>query len=401
MTSLSSSRARTRHVFASAAAAALAVSLAACAPDGTAASPATAPAASTPAEPTATPSPTPTIDAAAQRVADMDVRERAASVVMGHVATPDPAAVADYVAGNALGGFLLMGANVDGDPADLRALTAALDTDPGFPPLIAIDQEGGDVSRLPWDDLPSGLTLKDAAPDAAREAFRGRAALVAEAGANVNFGLVADVTADPSMFIYRRALGTTPDAAAERIAAAVEGERGTVASTLKHFPGHGAAPGDSHAGIPVTDLTLDQWRQSEAKPFAAGIDAGAELLMFGHLRYTSVDDDPASLSTEWHRIARDDLGFDGVIVSDDLGMLESSGEERYADPVANAVGALAAGTDLVLTVVGTDATTAPRIVDGIVAAVDEGRLPAARLDEAATRVAELRLQLGTAAPATR
>ena len=78
-------------------------------------------------------------------------------------------------------------------------------------------------------------------------------------------------------------------------------------------------------------------------------------------------------------------------------MLESSGEAAYTDPVENAVQALAAGTDLVLTVVGTDATTAPRIVDGIVAAVEDGRLPADRLDDAATRVAALRLDLASGA----
>ncbi len=145
-----------------------------------------------------------------------------------------------------------MGANVPGSEDALRAVTAALTVDPGLPPVIAIDQEGGDVSRLPWDGFPSSLVLKDQPPAAARDAFAGRAALVQRAGIGVNFGVVADVTADRSMFIYRRALGTTPAAAAERVAAAVTGEGGAAASTLKHFPGHGSAPGDSHAGIPAS-----------------------------------------------------------------------------------------------------------------------------------------------------
>lgn len=367
---------------------------AACAPTPEAPS-ASLPPSATSASPTPTPTPTLTVvpSAAEARVEAMDLRERAASVVMGHVATPDATTVGDYVRGNALGGFLLMGANIGADAAEVRALTGAMVADPAFPPLVAVDQEGGDVSRLRWDDLPSALTLKDAPPEAVRDAFAARAALVADAGANVNFGLVADVTDDPGMFIYRRALGTTPDTAAARVAAAVAGEQGTVASTLKHFPGHGAAPGDSHAGIPGSGMSIEQWRQSEEPPFAAGVDAGAEMLMFGHLRYTAVDDAPASLSSEWHRIAREELSFEGVIVSDDLGMLQSSGEAAYADPVDNAVQALAAGTDLVLTVVGTDASTAPRIVDGIVAAVQDGRLSADRLDDAATRVAALRLDL--------
>jgi beta-N-acetylhexosaminidase len=278
------------------------------------------------------------------------------------------------------------------DEGALRAVTTAMTTDAAFPPLLAIDQEGGDVSRLSWDDLPSARTLRSAAPDETRDAFAARAALVARAGIDVNFGIVADVTADPGMFISRRALGTDPTAGAERVAAAVAGEGGQVLSTLKHFPGHGAAPGDSHAGIPQTDETRERWRATDAVPFAAGIRAGAPVLMFGHLRYSAVDAAPASLSAEWHRIAREELGFTGVSVTDDLGMLQASGEPAYADPVANAVQALAAGNDMVLAVVFTDEGSAGRIVDGIVAAVDAGVLPAARLDEAATRVAQLRLE---------
>lgn len=332
-----------------------------------------------------------TRERAAARVAAMTLREKAASVVMGHIPTTDPAAAAAYVTANGLGGFILMGANVSGDEDALRALTSALTPDPAFPTLIAVDQEGGDVSRLPWDDLPAARTLKDAPPDAARDAFAARAALVDRAGIAVNFGIVADVTSDRSMFIFRRALGADPAGAAERVRAAVLGEGGQAASTLKHFPGHGAAPGDSHTGIPETGETLDEWRTSDAVPFAAGIEAGAPLLMYGHLRYSAVDSAPASLSAEWHRIAREELGFTGVSVTDDLGMLQASGEPAYADPVANAVSALAAGNDLVLSVMFTTADSAPRLVDGIVAAVDSGALPAERLDEAATRVADLRL----------
>lgn len=335
--------------------------------------------------------------AARARVAAMDLRQKAASVVMGHIPTTDPAEASDYLRRTGIGGFLLMGANIPADEAALRGLTAALHgDDASFPPLLAVDQEGGDVSRLHGDGFGSALTLKGAAPAEVEAAFAARAALVARAGIDVNFGIVADVTADPGMFIFRRALGTTPDAAAASVAAAVAGESDTAASTLKHFPGHGTAPGDSHAGIPQTDESLDAWRAADAVPFAAGIDAGAPLLMYGHLRFTAVDAAPASLSAEWHRIARDDLGFDGVAITDDLGMLQASGEPQYADPVANAVAALVAGNDMVLTVVASTAETAPRTVDGIVAAVENGTLSVERLDEAATRVAQLRLERAAA-----
>jgi beta-N-acetylhexosaminidase len=326
----------------------------------------------------------------------MSLRERAASVVMGHIPTTDTEALHGYMAADGLGGFLLMGANVPDDEAALRGITEALVVDPALPPLIAVDQEGGDVSRLAWDDFPAPYQLQTAAAGEVQAAYAGRAQLLRAAGIPVNFGIVADVTADSGAFIHRRILGTTPEAAAERVAAAVRGEQGTVLSTLKHFPGHGAAAGDSHSSIPTTTKSIDEWRATDAVPFRAGIDAGAPLLMFGHLAFTAVDPAPASMSPEWHRIAREELGFEGVTITDDLGMLEASGLPQYADPVANAVTALAAGNDMVLTVVYSTPDTATRIVDGIVAAVESGALPAERLDEAATRVMELRMAVAEA-----
>ncbi len=320
----------------------------------------------------------------------MSVRERAASVVMGTIATQERAALADYMA-QGYGGFILMSENVPATPEELADVTASLVVDPGVPPLIAIDQEGGAVSRLPWDDAAAAQALQQAPPGETEAAFARRADLVAQGGANVNFGIVADVPADASSFIAPRALGTDPASASERVAAAVAGESGRVLSTVKHFPGHGAAPGDSHQSIPSTDLTLDDWRAADAEPFAAGVDAGAELLMFGHLAYTSVDDAPASLSARWHDIARDELGFDGVAITDDLGMLASSGDAGYADPVANAVEAIAVGNDMVLMIATSTPRTAGEIADGIAAAVDDGTIPDERLQEAAERVMALRL----------
>ncbi|MCR2800975.1 glycoside hydrolase family 3 N-terminal domain-containing protein [Microbacterium sp. zg-Y818] len=334
---------------------------------------------------------------ARQLVAAMSTRERAASVVMGHIPTSDPSALRDYMTATGVGGFILMGSNIPADEAALREVTRALTVDPMLPAVIGIDEEGDDVTRLPWDALPGATTLKSAPPPDTASAFAARGALLQRAGATVNFGIVADVAPDPASFIHRRALGTTPEAAAGRVSAAVAGEAGAVASTLKHFPGHGAAPGDSHHMLPTTDLSQEAWGQTDAVPFRAGIDAGAELLMFGHLVYTSVDAAPATMSAEWHRIAREDLGFTGVAITDDLGMLQNTGDPAYADPVANAVAALVAGNDMVMAVMLSDATTATRLVDGIAAAVDTGALPAERLEEAATRVTALRLQSNTGA----
>ena len=330
---------------------------------------------------------------AAARVAGMSPHEKAASVVMGHVPTTDAATLADYMGRTGIGGFILMGANIPSTETELRTLTSALTTDASLPPVIAIDQEGGDVSRLPWDTFASSVTLKDRPPEQTRAAFAGRGALLQRVGIGVNFGIVADVTADPGMFIHRRALGTTPAASAERVDAAVVGEADAAMSTLKHFPGHGSAPGDSHVGIPSTSASKAEWSARDAVPFRAGIDAGAEFLMFGHLSFPAVDPAPATLSAEWHRIAREELDFSGVMITDDLGMLQASGIPAYQDPVANAVASLVAGNDMVLAIMFSTPDSAPRIIDGIVAAVEAGTLSMERLDDAALRVTTARLAL--------
>lgn len=350
----------------------------------------------------APPSPTVTVVAAepdavdaeaARRVAAMSDAQKAAVVVMGHIPTTDTATLRAYMESTGIGGFILMGANIPGTEADLRAITTALTVDGDLPPLIGIDEEGGDVRRLPWDDLPGADALKFEPPSATADAFGARGALVERAGIGVNFGIVADVEDSTSSFIYRRALGTTPDSSAEHVVAAVQGESPTALSTLKHFPGHGAPEGDSHATLPETGMSFDEWSTTHAVPFRAGIEAGAPVLMYGHLRYTTVDAAPASMSAQWHRIAREELGFTGVAITDDLGMLQASGEPQYADPVANAVAALAAGNDMVLGVMFSTPETASQITAGIIAALADGRLSAERLDEAATRVTALRLSL--------
>ncbi|MFT4230281.1 MAG: glycoside hydrolase family 3 N-terminal domain-containing protein [Microbacterium sp.] len=329
---------------------------------------------------------------AAAIVSGMSLEQKAASVVMGHLPTTDAAALKDYMTRTGIGGFILMGANIPRDESALRGITASLTVDPALPPLLAVDEEGGEVARLPWDDFAGADTLKGDPSDATRDAFLGRGALVQRAGIGVNFGIVADVAAHGG-FILPRALGTTPDVTAARVTAALEGESGQALSTVKHFPGHGAAAGDSHALIPATAKSKKAWMSSDALPFRAAIAEGVPLLMFGHLRFRAVDTAPASLSAAWHRIARDELGFAGVTITDDLGMLQATGIRAYRSLVNNAVNALKAGNDMVLAVMFTDGGSARKLVAGIAAAVEDGTLSIERLDEAATRVVTLRLRL--------
>ncbi|MET1016599.1 MAG: glycoside hydrolase family 3 N-terminal domain-containing protein, partial [Leifsonia flava] len=195
---------------------------------------------------------------------------------------------------------------------------------------------------------------------------------------------------DPNSFIYRRALGTTPEAAGERVAAAVAGEKQAVLSTLKHFPGHGAAPGDSHTSVPTTAMSLDEWKKTDAIPFEKGIAAGAPIVMFGHLDYSAVDPQPASLSATWHEILRDTLGFDGITITDDMLMLRNTGLPEYQDPSENAIRALAAGNTMVLFVLGSspavDGVDPAKLVADIGAAVDAGRITEQQIDDDALKL---------------
>ena len=330
-------------------------------------------------------------------VARMSLQQRLASLLMVHVPGTDPAVLKARAAQWGVGGLILMGDNVGASAAEVAAMLAAAQPDPGLPLLTAVDEEGGEVRRLPGDVWPAGIELAREGPEATAAAFADRGALVASAGIAINFGVVADTTDDRASFIYDRVLGTTPQAAAVNVAAAVTAEDASVWTTLKHFPGHGAVAGDSHSSVPQTAMSLADWEASGALPFRAGIEAGAELVMTTHIVYSAVDALPASLSPVWQGILRDELGFQGVIVSDDMLMLQHSGIPAFSDAVANAVAAVKAGTDLLLYVLPADPSAEGAdpgvIVAGLAAAVADGTIPQARVTAAAVRVAELRLRL--------
>lgn len=349
----------------------------------------------------------PPIDAETRFVDDTlagwTLEQTVASLVMiAHPGT-DPAPARAVLDAHGFGGFIVMGTNATGSLDATAGFVSGLSADPLLPVLTAVDQEGGDVRRLPGDAGPAGRDLHGADPAAVEDAFASRAAIVDAAGVAVNFGVVADVTADPAAFIHRRVLDTAPSSAADRVAAAVRGEQGTALSTLKHFPGHGASPDDSHVSIPGSSIELTEWRRTHALPFAAGIDAGAELVMTGHLRFDRVSPHPASLSPTWMRILRDDLDFDGVIVTDDLLMLQRSGIPEFADPHENAVRALAAGNDVLLFVLPADPAQAgvdpARLVARLAEAVRSGEVSEEQVERSARRVLELRrVQSEVAAP---
>lgn len=331
---------------------------------------------------------------------DVPVEEQIRSLLMLHVAGLDRQALSDVLVATRAGGLLAMADNIGATPVDTAQVVSGLTTPLGggdLPVLLAVDQEGGFVSRIPQDMFPAGTALHGQSAEVVRQAFASRATLVRDSGLNTNFGIVADVTDDPNSFIFPRVLGVTPDAAGAGVAAAVTGERGLVLSTLKHFPGHGATELDSHTSIPAVSIDLETWRSREAVPFSAGIEAGAELVMMGHLVYSAVDSLPASQSERWVDILRNDLGFDGIIITDDMRMLEDSGVTEYADVTVNSVRALQSGASMLLFVGPAQPNEIVPFVDalvaGIVAAVERGDLSATDIAAATARIYEARRNL--------
>lgn len=341
-------------------------------------------------EPSATAAaPDPVLAYADERLRNLTLRQKAASLFMLHAPGTDPAALRQFVDRYGLGGVILMSDNIPATPEALAAETAATRaSDPGLPALVGIDEEGGDVTRLPWDSGPGAEALRALPPAATQQAFAQRAALLKQAGVTLNFGTVADVTADPHSFIADRILGTDPASAAARVAASVTGERGSVLSTLKHFPGHGETEADSHRTVPTAAIDHGRWAAQDAPTFRAGVQAGAEVVMFGHLVYSGVDAAPASLSPVWHRILADEVGFHGVTITDDLRMLQDTGLPQYQDAGANAVAAIAAGNTMVLMIQGAEDPDA--LIDAVVAAVRDGRIPLAQVDADARALLVLR-----------
>jgi beta-N-acetylhexosaminidase len=367
----------------------------------------TGPAASPTADaiPSFTPSADPAGEAAAiaARLSDVDL---IGQVLMPAVNLDDPAGPsAALVREHHLAGVIVMSQPPAGaDPGrTVRTLATALQkagaTLPVKAPLlVATDQEYGWVTRIRSDvvQLPSAMAFGAAGrPDLTEAAWRGAGAELAALGINVDFAPDADVLGSPSNYIIgSRSFGSDPKAVSAQVAAAVRGlQSAGVAATVKHFPGHGHTTVDSHSALPVLSQSRASLGAADLPPFQAGIDAGASLVMAGHLEVRSVDPkDPATFSRKvLTDLLRTQLGFTGVTVTDALNMAPA----KIYSPGDGAVRSLLAGADLLLMPASLDAAAA-----GLRDALKSGRLPRQRLVEAATRVITLRLKLaGQAAPA--
>jgi beta-N-acetylhexosaminidase len=301
-----------------------------------------------------------------------------------------------------LAGVTLFGPNVVGDTA---ALSAALRSAAAVEPVIAIDEEGGDVTRVAYAEgspYPGNAAL-GVVDDVAltRDVYAAIGGDLARLGINTDLAPCADVLAPGgSSVVGTRSFGSDPDLVARHVTAAVAGLQGAgVAACAKHFPGHGSTAADSHLTLATVSGTLAELRARDLPPFAAAIAAGALAVMPGHLRVPELTGDlPAALSpAAVTGLLRGELGFGGVVICDALEMKAASA--AHGIPAA-AVLAVTAGVDLVCLGRDTDEAMYHAVRVALAEAVASGRLAGARLEQAANRVAGLRAWLANAREAT-
>ncbi|WP_438801127.1 glycoside hydrolase family 3 protein [Amycolatopsis magusensis] len=293
--------------------------------------------------------------------------------------------------------------NVDG-PAQLARLSnglqrAALSSGAHVPLIVSIDQEGGQTTRIsaPATEYPSSMALGAgrSAEDAKKLAqINGRE--LRAMGINQNFAPVADVNSNPlNPVIGTRSFSSRPGLSSELVAAEVHGYQDagrrteTVSTSAKHFPGHGDAATDSHTGLPIINRTEADWREIDLPPFQAAIAEGADSIMSAHIAMPSLDPSgaPATLSKPiMTGLLREELGYNGVVVTDALRM--DAIRKLYPDAEAPVL-AIEAGVDQMLLPPDFGAA-----VKGVSDAVHSGRLTEDRIDQSVLRILKLKFKRG-------
>ena len=290
-----------------------------------------------------------------------------------------------------LGGYILFARDFeDKTPETVREAIEAYQRVSELPMLIGVDEEGGTVTRI--SRYPAFRAEPFASPqelyqagglEAVAQDTEEKCELLESLGVNVNFAPVCDVSGNPSDFIYERSFGQNAQLTAEYVRTVVEKmrERGMLC-VLKHFPGYGNNA-DTHTGIAYDSRPYETFETSDFLPFQAGIESGAQMVLVSHNIVSCMDGErPASLSPRVHEILREELGFTGVIVTDDLAM---DGVRDFTDDGNAAVLAVQAGNDLLCC---TDFETQ---IPAVLEAVEGGEITEERIEESVLRILEMKL----------
>lgn len=300
---------------------------------------------------------------AAKKLETMSLEEKINQLLM--VRLPDQNAT-KILKENQFGGYVLFAKDFkDKTKSEVTSMIKQLQDVAKIPLLIAVDEEGGSVVRVSSNKnlredpflSPSEL-YQDGGLTRIKQDTVEKSVLLSSLGINLNLAPVVDVSTTPTDYMYSRALGENTEITSNYAASVIEASKGgTVSYTLKHFPGYGNNP-DTHTGSVTDSRTYDSILKNDLPPFEAGIKAGAEAVLVSHNVVTNIDSsNPASLSIPIHNLLRKDLGFTGVIITDELSM----GALNSIDDVY--VKAIEAGNDLLIV---TDyATSAKEIKDAI------------------------------------
>jgi beta-N-acetylhexosaminidase len=284
------------------------------------------------------------------------------------------------------------------DPTQVAKLSnglqkAAITSGAHIPLQVAADQEGGTVTRMgaPATEFPNAMAIS-AGRDTGR-ATKAATILGQElraVGINQDFAPDSDVNSNPvNPVIGVRSFSGQPGLASDFVTAEIKGFQKSVAATSKHFPGHGAAPTDSHTGLPRIDSTEDQWRATDVPPFKAAVKAGVDSIMTAHIQFPSLDPslEPATLSKPIVTgKLRNELHYNGVVITDSL---EMQGVRELHSDAEIPVLALKAGVDQLLMPVHLDVA-----INSVLAAVKSGEIPMQRIDQSVLRVLTLKFKSG-------
>ena len=331
------------------------------------------------------------VDPVRQMISDMSLEQRVGQLFLARCNADTAAAdIRQYH----LGGLVLFGSDFENQtPDSMRRTVAAYQEAAEKPLLIAVDEEGGDVTRISqfpafrdrrFSSLRKRYELGGLEGVLAEEEEKCR--LLSDLGINVNLGPVCDITTEPEAFMYSRSLGQDAQKTAEVTASTVNLMNAfSIGSVLKHFPGYGNNV-DTHTGIAVDTRALSELEERDLVPFTAGIQAGCGAVMVGHIIVEALDRElPASLSPAVHRYLREKLGFSGVIMTDDLVMQAIT--DQYGAGEA-AVMAVLAGNDLLCS------TEYAVQYQAVLQAVLDGRIDIDVLNSALRNVLEWKISLG-------
>lgn len=331
------------------------------------------------------------VDPVRQMISDMSLEQRVGQLFLARCNADTAAAdIRQYH----LGGLVLFGSDFENQTPDSMCQTiAAYQNSAEKPLLIAVDEEGGDVTRI--SQFPA---FRDRRFSSLRKRYdqgglegvlaeeEEKCRLLSDLGINVNLGPVCDITTEPEAFMYSRSLGQDAQKTAEVTASTVNLMNAfSIGSVLKHFPGYGNNV-DTHTGIAVDTRALSELEERDMIPFTAGIQAGCGAVMVGHIIVEALDRElPASLSPAVHRYLREELGFSGVIMTDDLVMQAIT--DQYGAGEA-AVMAVLAGNDLLCS------TEYAVQYQAVLQAVLDGRIDIDVLNSALRNVLEWKISLG-------